>query len=171
MSEPTPRALPSDSIRAVVHAAGVATPYLRTGRGAPVVLVAGQEWTRLLLPLLAGGRSVLAPEVPALPTSATDPSGRVAFCRWLRAVFEGLGLERPALVAAGGAVTAALAFALLEEDRLERLVLLAAAAEEADDRELDGRLGCPSLRLRAVAGGAEARVAAEAAVRFLAGGD
>lgn len=78
-------------IEAVVQVGEQETPYLRCGRGAPVVVLATSTAERERLVRLVGTRfRVVAPQ----PPGTTDLSA------WLREVIEGLGLEDPILVTA-----------------------------------------------------------------------
>lgn len=158
---------PASAVRAFLHAGGVTTEYRRAGRGATAVLLVEPEWTETLLSRLAAAFRVLVPEVPAPRPTDTDPSGRLAFCLWLRAFFDGLGVERASLVAGAAHGAGALAFALLEEDLVDRLVLLDAPGSGAlAAADPAARTSLPLLSLHAEAGSADA---ADAACRFLAG--
>lgn len=165
---------PSDhSVRAFVHAGGATTAYLRAGHGPPVVLLVEPGSSDVLVGRLARDFRVVAPEVPAppetaLPETVADPSGRLAFCRWLRAFCDGLGIERCGLVADAAYGAAALAFALLEEERVERLVLLDARRLDGHAAELAARTSSPPLCLCPPTGDA---ASAEAAAHFLIGGN
>jgi pimeloyl-ACP methyl ester carboxylesterase len=155
-------------VRAFVHAGGATTEYLRAGHGAPVVLLVEPGSSDVLVGRLARDFRVVAPEVPAPPETAADPSGRLAFCRWLRAFCDGLGIERCGLVAGAAYGAAALAFALLEEERVERLVLLDARRLDGHAAELAARTSSPPLFLCPPTGVA---AAAETAAHFLLGGN
>lgn len=169
MTGSTPPPAPASQVRAFVHTAGARTRYVRSGRGAPAILLTEPAWTEPLLRRLAEGFCVFAPELPVARTAATDPLGRVAFCRWLCSFFDGLGVERAALVAGSGHAAAALAFALLEEDRVERLVLVDAPDPvDAPDADLAARTTHPLLCLHAPA---VTVAAVESAARFLLRGD
>lgn len=120
MDAPLPRPGPPSIpiTRAVVHAGGLETPYLRLGRG-PSVLVLGMPpetpregleppvdassaqtgvapaTTRVSpadLSSLAESFRVIIPLVP-------PPSGRRSAERWLEDLIDGLGLDRPVLLA------------------------------------------------------------------------
>lgn len=169
MTESTPPPAPASQVRAFVHTPGARTRYVRSGRGAPAILLTESAWTGPLLRRLGEGLCVFVPEVPAARTAATDPLGRLAFCRWLCSFFDGLGVERASLVAGSGHAAAALAFALLEEDRVERLVLVDAPDPlDAPDAELAARTTRPLLCLHAPAVTA---AAVESAALFLLHGD
>jgi pimeloyl-ACP methyl ester carboxylesterase len=169
VSEPSRSCAPATTVRAVVHAAGAATPYTRSGHGATVVLLVGPERADLLSRRLAARHRVLVPEVPALRPVEADAAGRLAFCLWLRSFLDGLGVDRAAVVAGGGQARAALAFALLEEDRVERLVLWPGdgAAGEGEDA-FAPRPPCPLLALPPAV---LPTAAVEATARFLAATD
>ena len=77
------------------------TPYLRCGRGAPVIVLATAESDRVRLLRLLGRRfGVVAPVIPLVLAVPPDPS----LGDWLRGVIDGLGLQCPTVV-----LTAALA--------------------------------------------------------------
>lgn len=164
MSEPTVIAVSRSPVRAFVHAGGATTAYLRGGHGAPVVLLGEPRSSEILLPRLCRDFRVFAPEVTAPAAAAGDPVGRLAFCRWLRAFLDGVGIERCAVVACAPHGAAALAFAMLEEERVERLVLLDPRSLDGLDGDIVARTSSPLLCLDPGA----AVAAAEAAARFLA---
>lgn len=165
MSESTSPPAPASQVRAFVHTAGATTRYVRSGRGAPAILLTEPAWTGPLLRRLGEGFCVFAPEVPAARTAATDPLGRLAFCRWLCSFFDGLGVERAALVAGSRHAAGTLAFALLEEDRVERIVMVDVPDPvDAPDADLAARTPHPLLCLHAPAVTA---AAVESAARFL----
>jgi len=94
---------PGTLMRGVVHAGGVATNYLRAGRGEVVVLLAQElETENVLRTVHALGRDFLV-------LAAAPASGDVAILsRWLRTFLECLGvpdahvfLHAPALILTG----------------------------------------------------------------------
>jgi hypothetical protein len=120
---------------AQVRAADYVTRYVRHGAGKPVVvldLADGTLWPELTDALAAGHRVIL-PEAPA---------AEAHFAAWLRGFLDGMGLPAVTLIAAGPFCLPALEFALLDPDRLERLVLVPAGA--ADATGLTGALGTTS---------------------------
>jgi pimeloyl-ACP methyl ester carboxylesterase len=110
--------------RAVVFDGRTETRYLRAGRGYPaIVLVQGAP--RTADALLAGLRRlarVIVPELPALPVA--EPDRTTDFVRWLSGFLDGLGVTRAALVAEEPFAAAVTRFAILEPERVERLVVL-----------------------------------------------
>jgi 2-hydroxy-6-oxo-octa-2,4-dienoate hydrolase len=121
-------------IGATVDTAGVATNYLETGSGAPVVLVHGSgpgvsayaNW-RLTMPELGAHFRVLAPDMLGFGfTERPDPVtyDMDAWTAQLLGFLDALGLERVHLVgnSFGGAV--ALRLAARHPDRVDRLVLM-----------------------------------------------
>jgi 2-hydroxy-6-oxo-octa-2,4-dienoate hydrolase len=121
-------------IGATVDTAGVATNYLETGSGAPVVLVHGSgpgvsayaNW-RLTMPELGAQFRVLAPDMLGFGfTERPDPVtyDMDAWTAQLLGFLDALGLERVHLVgnSFGGAV--ALRLAARHPDRVDRLVLM-----------------------------------------------
>lgn len=109
-------------IEAVVQVGAQVTPYLRCGRGTPVVILAEDAHERSRLVRLLGEQFCAV---------APAPPGRRRLGLWLREVIDGLGLAEPALVvAAGWAGGAALASeaglpALLQLDGDDRAMLRA----------------------------------------------
>jgi hypothetical protein len=117
---------------AQVRAADYITRYVRHGAGKPVVVLDlgdGALWPELTGALAARHRVIL-PEAPA---------AEAHFAVWLRGFLDGMGLPAVTLIAAGPFCLPALEFALLDPDRLERLVLVPAGA--ADATGLTGALG------------------------------
>ncbi len=116
----------------VRYRGGVA--YLEAGSGPPLVLVqggagGGANWYRVL-GRLAGGRRVLAPDLPGFggsrPVEPRPPvgwQGAEILRRWL----DGLGVDRFALVGTSLGGLVGLRLAQLLAGRLERLVLLSSA--------------------------------------------
>ncbi len=95
------------------------------GSGTPtVILVTGNNEENLwpeLFESFTAERRVFVPDLPD-----TDKS----FGPRLRAFVDGLGLSGATLIAPGSFAIPALEFALLEPDRLKRLVLIARGAEQ-----------------------------------------
>lgn len=105
--------------------------YRRLGAGKPLVLltqVGAEPWPDVL-EAIAERRRIYVPDLPA------DQGGFVA---WLQGFLDGVGAERPAIVATGTSCIPALEFALLEAERVDRLVLIPDGA--ADETGLDGAL-------------------------------
>lgn len=117
-----------------LDAAGLATNYLDSGEGPPVVLVHGSgpgvtgyaNW-RLNMPVLAERFRVVAPDMAGFGYSAR-PAGLVCdvdlWADQVIGVLDGLGLERASLVgnSFGGAI--ALRVAARYPDRVHKLVLM-----------------------------------------------
>lgn len=117
-------ARPSDSF-AQVRSADYTTRYIRVGAGQPVVIVdatmdPGALWPELIGRLADRGRVIL-PEVHG---------GHDRFTPWLRSFLDGMGLPPVTLIATGELCLAALEFALLEPERVRRLVLVPAGRAE-----------------------------------------
>jgi hypothetical protein len=103
-------------MEAVIHAGAVETRYRRAGQGPQLLLLtadADAEWVAGVIPLLVARFRVFVPEVPA----DAGPG-------WLRGLIDGLGLDRPALVA--GLTLSSLLDRFLETDadRPERIALI-----------------------------------------------
>lgn len=117
-------AQPSESF-AQVRSADYTTRYIRVGAGEPVVIVDATMNPDALWPELVGrladGRRVILPEVHA---------GQDRFTPWLRSFLDGMGLPPVSLIAAGELCLSGLEFALLEPDRVRRLVLVPAGRAE-----------------------------------------
>jgi pimeloyl-ACP methyl ester carboxylesterase len=118
-------ARPFDSF-AQVRSADYTTRYVRVGAGQPVLIVdvtmnSSSLWPELI-GRLAEGRRVILPEVQG---------GGDRFGAWLRSFLDGMGLPPVTLVATNELCVAALEFALLEPDRIARLVLVPAGSAEA----------------------------------------
>jgi hypothetical protein len=142
--------------RAEVRVAGHVTRYVRRGAGRPVVVLSGASdcealWPELLDAIAAHCRLIL-PEVPA---------HEAGFSSWLRGFLDGVGLPVVSLIATGHCCLPAVELALLDADRLERLVLVPDGCAEVTG--LMGMLGTgerpsalPLLVLRRAASAEEA---------------
>jgi len=104
----------SRTIDAFLQAGPILTPYRRSGTGAPVLLLCRGALADRLLGRLAGRRCVIAPELPE----------GVPFTAWLCDVIDGLGLDRPAIVADATFAEAVRAFVRDEPDRVGRVVVV-----------------------------------------------
>ena len=105
--------------RCELRARGQVVHYRRSGAGRPLLLLAPTNdeqplWPELLDVLRPAFRLI----VPDLPPVGTDVEA------WLSAVIEGLGLSRVTVVASDGFCLAALERALLEPDRIARVVMI-----------------------------------------------
>ncbi len=105
--------------------------YRRAGRGRAVLLLTSRETASgpgaLVLHSLAGRFRVIAPELRVAP-AGVRVRGSAAVCGWLGDVVDGLGLERPSVVADESFGLAALRYAMLDPERVDRLVVI------SDDR-------------------------------------
>lgn len=104
-------------MEAIVQAGCVETRYRRAGRGRPILLLidASPAERDRLFRVLAEEALVVEPVAP--PPPAEWP-------QWLAGVVDGLGLDRPDLVVAGGWVMAAEAFLRGNPDRAGRVVAI-----------------------------------------------
>ena len=130
--------------RPQVRAADHVTRYTRTGAGEPVLVldtpaVVGALWPDLY-GRLAEHHRVILPEVPG--------AAEAHFYRWLRGFVEGVGLSVMTVIAAGELCVPALEFALLDPDRINRLVLVPSG--RGDETALGGTL-TPTLSSARVA--------------------
>ena len=110
---------------AQVCSADYTTRYIRVGVGEPVVIVdatmnPGALWPELVS-RLADGRRVILPEVHG--------SGE-RFTSWLRSFLDGMGLPPVTLIATDELCLSGLEFALLEPERVRRLILVPAGKAE-----------------------------------------
>jgi pimeloyl-ACP methyl ester carboxylesterase len=110
--------------RAVVFDGRTETRYLRAGRGYPVIVLAGgaRRTADTLLTGLWRLARVIVPEVPLF--GAGEPDGTTDFSRWFSGFLDGLGVTRAAVVADELFEEAATRFALLEPERVERLLVV-----------------------------------------------
>jgi hypothetical protein len=147
---------PPPAIEAVVQTATIETIYRRAGRGPQVLLVAadgeGEPLGRALFRTLAERFRVVAPcYVP--PEGTGRAPDRAAVGVWLRDVIDGLGLDRPGIVADETFAGAAVEFASAEPDRVGRLAVICRpgdrpALDEAALQDAFSRAAPPFLLLR-----------------------
>lgn len=108
-------------IEAVVQTGCFETAYRRAGNGAAVLLLGAgggeMEWP---FEALAARYRVVAPARPVIGPEGDSDGGNV----WLRGVIDGLGLDRPGVVAGAGDGPWLLAFAAIDPHRVGRVVLL-----------------------------------------------
>lgn len=116
--------LAAPAIDAVVLTGPTETPYRRAGSGLPVLLLSGTGGE------ISGGQlfrelsdqfRVIAPRMPA---TARERSIALPLSSWLRDLIDGLGLVRPNLVAEEAFGIAALRFAMMDPERVGRLVIV-----------------------------------------------
>jgi pimeloyl-ACP methyl ester carboxylesterase len=134
--------------RALVCAGAVETEYLRAGCGAPVLLLLhgrATDWwnedpapesARRAFELLSARYRVIAPTIPA----------GVGFATWLGDFLDGLGVDRPSVVAEPGLALAAQLFAIEQPGRVHCVAVLYDGEGAADDviRSLSGADGASS---------------------------
>lgn len=102
-------------IEAIVQTGETETAYRRAGRGRPVLLLMGASSPEgdEVFRRLAGTALVIEPRAVPAPDLWPD---------WLRGVVDGLGLDRPDLVVSPALSAAAEAFALLDPERVGRVL-------------------------------------------------
>lgn len=109
-------------IEAVVQAGAFQTSYRRAGRGRTVLLVLSSEDQVLADSLFATLAEQFRTIAPATPPELQNAAWR--FDAWLCSLSDGLGLERPAVVAGVGHADALTSLASRDPERLGPLVLL-----------------------------------------------
>ena len=112
--------------RAEVLAGSIQTPYERWGQGPPLLLLRGDAEASVpeeVLRRLGESYTVVVPE--GRPWASTELSG--AFSNWLRNFLDGLGLDQVSIIAARPEGVPALAFAQMEPDRVNTIVLTTGA--------------------------------------------
>jgi pimeloyl-ACP methyl ester carboxylesterase len=125
------------SFRAVVRVGDSVMEYSRAGSGQPVVLAG---WSATCTGPHEAVRAALAQRFRLMvPESSPGPRD---FSGWLRGFLDGLGLGRVTLVADDTFGLPAIGFALLDPDRVDRLVLLSCCATDA--LKLDAALTDPT---------------------------
>jgi pimeloyl-ACP methyl ester carboxylesterase len=158
-------ARPLDSF-AQVRSADYTTRYVRLGAGQPVIIVDPTMSSNALWPDLIGklaeGRRLILPEVQG---------GQDRFSAWLRSFLDGMGLPPVTLVATGELCLASLEFALLEPDRIARLVLVptGSAQETGLASVMTPSLGVKSVSMLVVRRDCPAADAIPLIERFLRG--
>lgn len=176
---------PAAGVSAVIQVGTIETRYQRAGCGSPVILLGSHgvaDPTDALLFRALGERfRVIAPERPQVvagepPFDTAEAS--VSLSTWLRDMIDGLGLERPSIVADDGFGIAALSFALTDPERMDRLVVVSRDAADpalstnvfGDDlRQTDHPLLLLRLDPAAEAAGADPALVATV-IRFLSAG-
>ena len=110
------------------------TRYRRLGTGRPVVLLSTAPSAEALWPeaidAVAAVHRIYAPEIP------TNVAG---FGPWLRGFMDGVGAERPSVIATSALCIPALEYALFDPYRLHSLILVPDGA--VDETGLDGTIG------------------------------
>lgn len=138
---------------ATIRAGSLETRYARAGVGRPVLLLAtphGELPAAALFTALARECRVFAPRLPR--AGGREDTETPA---WLRGLIDGLGLQRPAVIAAPGYAELARDFAINDSDRVGGLILLGDVPMPSDGsggdggRRVRGQLpgGRPVLRL------------------------
>ena len=119
------------SIRALVCVGTIETPYTRAGSGSTLVLVAADAGARQsLIAALSRRFCVIAPDTPA----PGDPSvAGASFSGWLRGFLDALGADRVTLVSDGRFGAAAIAFAVIDPDQVDSVVIVFHGTAELSD--------------------------------------
>lgn len=103
--------------RASVFVGGRETVYRHTGRGRPVLILAGDHSTRCLAAVLGSVARVIVPERIEGDDSTSTAS-------WICGLLDGLGLEGAAIVADERHGLAAMALVIADPFRVDRVALL-----------------------------------------------
>ncbi len=111
------------NFRAVVRVGKTATEYVRSGSGRPVILLTQAAnplplWNAVI-EAVAERYRLIAPDVTP---------GAEDFAGWLGPFLDGLGLDRVSVLADGPMSAPAIGYAMLDPDRVERLVVITPAA-------------------------------------------
>ncbi|MHB1327857.1 MAG: alpha/beta fold hydrolase [Gemmatimonadales bacterium] len=111
------------NFRAVVRAGNTATEYVRSGSGRPVILLTQAAnplplWNAVI-EAVAERYRLIAPDV----TPGTDD-----FAVWLGQFLDGLGLTRVLVLADGPMSAPAIGYAMLDPDRVARLIVITPTA-------------------------------------------
>lgn len=105
-------------VLAVLQTGPTETAYHRAGVGPPILLLFAQALVdplgAALFAALAAEFRVIAPELPP----GIGVAGGVAVSTWLRDLIDGLGLERPAVIADAWFAGPLLGFVLMDRDRV-----------------------------------------------------
>jgi hypothetical protein len=122
-------------VEALLQTGPVVTAYLRAGRGPALMLLRDPSRhgaSDPLLRLLAGTFKVTAPDLGFRARSAGKPEGPFLSSRsWLQAFMEGVGLERPAVVADAHLEAGLIHLLTTDARRVGRVALLVGASEAA----------------------------------------
>jgi hypothetical protein len=114
-------------VEAVIQTGSLETRYRRTGQGAQLLMLACAEhveWAGRMVPILAERFRVFLPEVPEWVPHPAGPREAPAGREWLRALIDGLGLDRPGVVAAPPLLGLLVDFVGTAADRLDRVVII-----------------------------------------------
>jgi len=127
----TKPSLTPQPIRALVCDGTAETPYTRAGCGSTLVLVAADaEVRQSLVAALSRRFCVIAPDTPV----PSDPAvAGTTFSGWLSGFLDALGADRVTLVADGRFGAAVIAFAGIDPDRVESVVIVFRGAAEASE--------------------------------------
>jgi len=106
-------------VQAVLQTGTAETHYHRAGVGPPVLLLYAHALTdplgAALFAALAARFRVIA---PTLPAGVGGPGAGLAISTWLRDLIDGLGLERPAVIADEWLAGPLLGFVLMDRERV-----------------------------------------------------
>jgi pimeloyl-ACP methyl ester carboxylesterase len=124
-------------VRAVVRAGSSDTTYIRVGSGDSVTLVVADHDAPLSQTLFEGLGTRFRVIAPVTRPEASD------FNQWLASFLDGLGITTTNLIVHEGLAANAIAFALLEAGRIDRLVIIAEQGLDGPP-ELGGALDDPA---------------------------
>ena len=154
-------------IEAVVQTGSFETAYRRAGCGGAVLLLVGEsgpsgDW---LFDQIAARFRTIAPVPPA---GVVGGPAQDSFQPWLRGLIDGLGLQRPAVVAGAADGAALVRFAAVDPHRVERLALVRhGAAAVPEDPALEAAAAPQPVLVVAIPGADEPEARAAALGRLL----
>lgn len=127
------------NFRAVVRVGKIATEYVRSGSGRPVILL---TQSAVPLPLWNAVIEAVAERYRLIAPDVTP--GAEDFAGWLGHFLDGLGVGRVSILADGPMAAPAIGYAMLDPDRVDRLVVITPMAS-ADAEPLTDAPGSPMI--------------------------
>ncbi len=130
------------AVQALVRADGVEIPYLRAGRGPAVLLLTGMSREEGEEPLPGDGPvlEILSLRFRVIAPLRTPPSGPTNGAHWIRGIIDGLGLERPMVVAEAEQAPLLLRAIARDPEQIGAVLLLPADVPGEGARRVEGTL-------------------------------